>query len=166
MHQLLVRAELVFAAALLLAAAAHDIAVRTIPNRMSALLALDGFAIRLEQAQPAFGILAALAVFSVCFLLWKRNLMGGGDVKLLGAAALLVPPLAVPRLMLAVAVAGGLFALAYCAMRPLLARPRAVRPDRLLGRILRVERRRIRRGQSMPYASAIAAGTLFALFPG
>jgi hypothetical protein len=63
-------------------------------------------------------------------------------------------------------MAGGIIALVYMFLRFLLRRmprPMSPRPRRLLARILRVEHWRLLRGGSLPYASAIAAGTLFVI---
>ena len=89
--------------------------------------------------------------------------MGGGDVKLLGATALAVPPGSVPTLVFVMGMAGGLLSLFYLAARRLVHAPSATRPRSLIARALRVERWRIRRGGPLPYACAIAAGGLFVL---
>jgi hypothetical protein len=49
-------------------------------------------------------------------------------------------------------------ALVYLALARVLPRCGTTRPNGLLGRVWRAERRRIRRGLSLPYACAIAAG--------
>ncbi|MDO9709132.1 prepilin peptidase [Paracraurococcus lichenis] len=151
------------ALALLLAAALHDIAARTIPNAASLAIALAGLAARALAEEALPGLAAALAVFLLAWLAWRCRVMGGGDVKLLAACALLVPPAAVPSLVLATAIAGGLLGLAYLALRPLLPAPAAARPGGLPGRALRAEAWRIRRGGPLPYAVAIALGTFFTL---
>ena len=93
--------------------------------------------------------------------------MGGGDVKLLGAVALVVPAAAIPSFILTVAIAGGLLALAYLLARALL--PASGTPAvaaSLAARVWRAERWRIRRGGPLPYAVAIAAGGVLALLQG
>jgi prepilin peptidase CpaA len=90
--------------------------------------------------------------------------MGGGDVKLLGAAALLVPPATVPHMLALVAFAGGILALIYLVGRAVAPRPAGRRPHMLPLRILRAECWRIRRGGPLPYACAIAAGAALTLF--
>jgi len=151
------------AAALLLGAALHDLACRTIPNWIPAALALDGLALRVLSGQVLGGIVSGAVVFAGAALLWRRGLMGGGDVKLLGAAALVVPAGLALILILAVALAGGVLALIYLALRRLVSAPRAGRPAGALARIARVERRRIRQCRSLPYGCAIAAGAFFVL---
>ena len=85
------------------------------------------------------GCVAAGLVFLLGWAAWRCRVMGGGDVKLLAACALLAPPAAVPGLVLAVALAGGVLALAYLALQPLvpvpaLARPGAAARTRVAGR--------------------------------
>lgn len=73
-------------------AAFTDLFTMTIPNRISVILILSFFAIALltglPMAQLGTHVGGALAVFAVCFLLFATNTMGGGDAKLLTAAAL------------------------------------------------------------------------------
>ena len=56
-------------------------------------------------------------VFAGCWYCWRQGWIGGGDVKLLSACALLVPPASVPELVLTTAIAGGVLALFYLAPR-------------------------------------------------
>ena len=154
---------LILAAALLIAAALHDVAARTIPNLVSAALAVDGLLLKLLSGQLLPGVFVGVAVFAVAVFLWRRGLMGGGDVKLLGAAALVVPSALAAPFLAAVAIAGGGLALLYLGLRLVVAPPAALRPQPLLARILRAERRRIRACRSLPYACAIATGALFVM---
>jgi prepilin peptidase CpaA len=107
-------------------------------------------------------------VFGLCLLCWLRGWMGGGDVKLLGACALLVPPLSVFPMITTVGMAGGVLAFLYLAARRVVPRPvplpSGLRPNGFLGRALRAERWRLSRGVALPYAVAIAIGSL-ASFP-
>jgi len=73
-------------------AAISDLLTMTIPNRISLALAIAFLVLA-----PAFGLpftqigmhlAAASVVFAVCFALFALNIMGGGDAKLLAAAAL------------------------------------------------------------------------------
>ena len=83
-----------------------------------------------------------------------RGALGGGDVKLLAATALLLPPALIPVQLLAIALAGGALALLHLALRPLLRNLRADgRPRGTLRRALRREGRRIRAGARCPMAS-------------
>jgi hypothetical protein len=78
--------------AILLAAALHDIAARTVPNWMAGLLALLGVASQLLHFPQYSGFLVSLIVFLAAAICWRRGWMGGGDVKLLAAASLVLPP--------------------------------------------------------------------------
>lgn len=72
-------------------AALSDLFTMTIPNRVSAILLgafvlaapLSGF----DLTQIAMHIGAGLLVFSIGFVLFALNVMGGGDVKVLSASA-------------------------------------------------------------------------------
>lgn len=147
----------------LVAAALHDIAARTIPNRLSLGIACLGLLARVLADELLPGLLASGGVFLLACLAWRCRVMGGGDVKLLAACALLAPPAAVPGLVLAVAMAGGLLALAYLGLRPGMPAPAPARPAHLGARALRAEAWRIRRRGPLPYGVAIALGTFFTL---
>ncbi|NKN35328.1 peptidase [Agrobacterium sp. a22-2] len=72
-------------------AAFTDFLEMTIPNRIPVVL-LGAFAIAAPLAglgvtDIGFHLLAGLVVFAVCFALFAFNVMGGGDAKLLTAAA-------------------------------------------------------------------------------
>ncbi len=108
-------------------------------------------------------MVAGLVVFVLAAICWRRGWMGGGDVKLLAAAAIAVPPSLVLSFITAVALCGGVLALLYLVAGRMVAPPPASRPRSLLARALRVEQWRIRRGGPLPYACAIAAGGLFIL---
>ena len=146
-----------------LAAALHDVAARTVPNTIPIILALLGALARIIEGDLASGAMAALAVFAIALLCWTRGWVGGGDVKLLGAIALAVPPASVPMLVFVMGMTGGLLALFYLSARRVMPAPAASRPQSLIARALRAERWRIRRGGPLPYACAIAAGGLFVL---
>lgn len=146
---------------LLTTAALHDLVTRTVPNRLAAALATLGFGVQVLQGAVLMAALAALAVFALAALCWQRGWMGGGDVKLLGAAALLVPPSSVPAMIAAITMAGLPLAVIYLLCRHRVTLSRGLAPPGLLARIARIERRRLRRGGPLPYAVAIASGVAF-----
>ncbi len=146
---------------LILAASLHDIATRTIPDRLVLALAAVGLTISVINGHVLGSLLAAGAIFVVTALCWRRGWIGGGDVKLLGAAALGLPPHSVFAFAAAVAFAGGLLAVLYLVARRLVPAPTSLRPAGLFARAVRVERWRISRGGPLPYACAIAVGVLF-----
>lgn len=168
------------AATALLFAAAHDVAVRTVPNLVSLIVALSGLVLNTLDGRLLPALFCGGLVFAVAWYCWRRGWLGGGDVKLLSACVLLVPPGLVPELMLSTATAGGLLALVYLVLarllhaqvrqggvQPLSAGPGqlgSVRQQNMLRRVWRAERRRIHRGLSLPYSCAIAAGVLLTLY--
>jgi prepilin peptidase CpaA len=155
--------------ALLLFAALHDFAVRTVPNYFSVLLILSGAALRLLGGGVhalEWGAFAAGTVFALTFIFWRLGWMGGGDVKLLAAAALFVPPILVPMMIASTALAGGVLAVFFVIGRRLARRPQGARPLAFIPRILRCEQWRLHRGGPLPYAAAIAAGGLIATLYG
>jgi prepilin peptidase CpaA len=73
-------------------AAISDLVSMTIPNRVSGVI-LASFVVLAPLsglAWPEIGmnLVAGLAVFGACFALFALNVMGGGDAKLLTAAAI------------------------------------------------------------------------------
>lgn len=157
------------AAGLLAVAAAADIALRIIPDTVPLCIAALGLSERAMAGDLARSLAAALAVFALASFAWRRGWLGGGDVKLLAACALLVPPASVPALVEYTALSGGGLAAVYLAARrlpPVAAAAQApVRPA-LAARVWRIERWRALRGGSLPYGCAIAAGALIILFGG
>lgn len=154
-------------AALALAGCAlHDVAVRTVPNTLLAVVALC--ALVLAAAQHRLPV--SSAIFAVLFLasfgLWLRGWLGGGDAKLLSVCGLLVAPAAVPPMLLVTALAGGVLCLPYLPGKHLFSRPAPGRPALLHARLVRCERWRLRRRGPLPYAVAIASGAIFALLHG
>jgi prepilin peptidase CpaA len=104
-------------------------------------------------------------VFAVCFLAWLRGWLGGGDVKLAAAFALVPPPGQAAAFVLATALAGGVLALLYTVLVRLVPRPAPGRRTGLLARCLKAEAWRISRRGPLPYAAAIAAGGFYVLQP-
>lgn len=145
---------LVAASTLLLMGAWQDVALRRMPESLPLALGAIGMLLRAAEGHALGALFAAVLVFSAAVLAWRAGLLGGGDVKLLTAAAVLVPPAEVLPLLGHIGLAGGALALPY-----LLARVAAPLPDaNWAGRVWAVERRRLARGGPLPYAVAIAAG--------
>lgn len=163
----LIPATFVLAGAALLAyAALHDIVARTVDNRVALAVALCGCLAQLAHGTLLHALPPAAAVFAAAAICWRLGWMGGADVKLFAAAALLVPQGTVLSLVGAITIAGGLLALPYYAARTRLPRPVRPRAKTMLPRVLRFEQWRLRRGGPLPYAVAIASGTLFVLSHG
>ncbi|MEP3302969.1 MAG: prepilin peptidase [Roseibium sp.] len=73
-------------------AAFCDIISMKIPNRVSVILAVSFFVVApfsgMDLATFGWSLVAAASVFAGCFALFALNIMGGGDAKILSAAAL------------------------------------------------------------------------------
>jgi prepilin peptidase CpaA len=151
-------------AAVLVLASLHDLVARTVPNWLAAVLAVLGLALRAVSGSLLAGTCAGVVVFVLAAICWRRGWMGGGDVKLLAASAIVVPPSLVLSFITAVALFGGVLAVFYLLARRLVPLSWTPRPRSLLARAMRVELWRIHRGGPLPYACAIAAGGLFILF--
>jgi prepilin peptidase CpaA len=111
-------------AVLLLWAAVTDLKSRTIANRLNLVIALlapaywwaTGLALWPDIAvQLALGA----CVFALFAFLFAMGWMGGGDVKLLAAIALWLPLFAVAKLLVIMAILGGVLTLAVLAIHHL-----------------------------------------------
>ena len=103
-------------------AAFTDLFTMTIPNRIPAILIAAFFIIApftgLGWAGVGMHLVAALVVFAVCFALFATNVMGGGDAKLLTAAALWFGyNVSLFEFLVYVAYAGGLLTLVILFLR-------------------------------------------------
>ncbi|TMJ11250.1 MAG: peptidase [Alphaproteobacteria bacterium] len=104
-------------AAALAVAAFGDWRTRIIPNRLNAAIALLAIPYWWSTGVSLSpGILlhvaVAAAVFAIFTLAFVAKAMGGGDVKLVAAVALWLPPFAVVKLLLLMSIAGGLLTVA------------------------------------------------------
>ena len=138
-------------ALVLLAAAVQDIRHRRIGNIFPLLLAalFVAFSFWRENAPDLLSHITSFAfMFALCAALFARGMMGGGDVKLMAAAALWFEVPQVPLVALAVALCGGVLAAVAIARRP----HRAARA----GKTARLSRR----AEGVPYGVAIAVGAV------
>jgi prepilin peptidase CpaA len=157
----------VLATSLLVYAALHDLAVRTVPNWLPAALLAIGLCARISDHSLLSAAIIAACTFGVLFLIWMAGAMGGGDVKLWAATVLLIPPVLQPELdfFLRVVIFGGVLGVFYLALCRLVPKPAASREGGLLRRVLRAEAWRIGRRAPLPYACAIAGGAIVTLLP-
>jgi prepilin peptidase CpaA len=133
------------------AAAYSDVRARHIPNALPLAISVLAVARLIPAGDPhaaLWSIVAAAAVFAFAFAQWRFGLLGGGDAKLLAAAALLVGWRDLFEFLLLMSLGGAVVALAVVAASRLggpsallLASPSAVEPAR----------------PSVPYGLAIAA---------
>lgn len=103
-------------ALLLLIAAFTDLRTRTIPNRLNAaiaVLAIGWWWASGTDPWPdiAFRIAGALVVFLIFAALFAAGMMGGGDVKMIGALALWLPFALLSDMLMVMALAGGVLTL-------------------------------------------------------
>jgi prepilin peptidase CpaA len=147
-----------FFAGLLLFAAASDIATMKIPNWVSIAMAasfpllalLAGASWAAIGLHLGFGALALIA----CFALFQFGVLGGGDAKLIAAAAVWTGVEGFAPFALFTALAGGALTISLMMARQALA-PSEARPA-FVNRLLRPK-------GGVPYGVAIAAGGLAAL---
>ncbi len=149
------------------ASSAADLRARIIPNKFAVLIAVCGLAhsLRSGEVQVCLSLFAAASAFISLGVLAHYGLIGGGDVKLIGASALLVPANSVPLLLAEIALAGGVLSALYLATGFLLRRrPQLYRSASKNGRKspfrkwIRCEGTRIARGYPVPYALAVLGG--------
>jgi prepilin peptidase CpaA len=148
----------VFGAGLFAVAAYKDVQSRRIPNALTAGVAALGIVRLILTGDPGVAldsVAAAGAIFAAGFLLFWRGLIGGGDVKLIAAAALLVGYQALSGFLVAMSLCGlfvtlAILATARLAPRPAAA-PLAATPDSTPAR------------PTVPYGVAIAASGILTL---
>ena len=106
----------------LLASAWTDLKDRIIPNELVGLIAVAGLclSLMLRPEQTWISLMAAALVLIGLGVLAHWGVMGGGDVKLISATTLLVPPDHVGQLMVFIAMSGGLLSGVYLLGRHLL----------------------------------------------
>ncbi len=157
---------LLVAAPLLAYAALRDVMTRLIPDGVSLAIAAAGFSLRLFEgwAAAATSVGLAAVVFCSLLLLAMRGLLGGGDVKLIAATTMGLPPPDVWTFIVATVLAGGILGVAYLIGRRVVSRPRRTPGASILRRVVALEAWRVRRRGPLPYAVAIAAGGMFLLF--
>ena len=133
--------------AILLAAALRDMARRRIDNGLSLALALlyppAALLAGADPGEVAWHLGAGGATLAGGLALAAAGLLGGGDGKLLAAAACWTGFAALPALLVAVALAGGALALVSILVRAVSGRRAKRRPGGLA---------------DMPYGPAIALG--------
>jgi prepilin peptidase CpaA len=105
-------------AAMLIVAATGDLRSRRIPNWLNLAIALTAIPFWWMSGlslwpEVAVQIGIAAAVFGFFFILFVLGMMGGGDVKLLAALGLWLPLASVVKLLVVMAIAGGVLTIAF-----------------------------------------------------
>jgi prepilin peptidase CpaA len=130
----------------LLVAAFTDLRRRQIDNKLNAAIALGAplfwWAAWFSLVEVAWQLGTALTAFIIFAGLFALRWMGGGDVKLLSALALWIEPLIFVRLLVVMALVGGVLTLGFGAWH-----------------VMRRQRDRL----AIPYGVAIAAAGLWVL---
>ena len=135
-----------------------DIRTRRIPNELIvAILALAAFRIAMDGDPRAglFTLAASAGLFVSTFLLFWRGLLGGGDVKLIGATALLIGYHSFFEFLFVMSVSGALIAVAVFARDRLGPRRAATTPP--------LEEQEVQARLTVPYGVAIAAAGIVVL---
>jgi prepilin peptidase CpaA len=153
----------------LFCAALSDFKRRIIPNRLVAIIPGCGVAIRLlwDPRSIGFTVAVAGAVLLLLGFLARRELIGGGDVKLIAAVTFLVSPGQIITLFFGIAVLGGLLSCIYLLVHLALRRRemsyvagnRGRCPPSRWGGYLGPEVVRIAAQESVPYGLAVAGST-------
>jgi prepilin peptidase CpaA len=150
---------------LLLYVATIDIATRLISNEICLVLALLGIAGQLAiPMQIAQSLMVAAILFLLLLLLYTRGWIGGGDLKLLVALAIGLPPTGVVQLLTTTALTGGVLALVHLMMRLLPYPGLAPAGSSFVRRVYAIERWRHLRHAPLPYGVAIACGGIWTVF--
>jgi len=137
-------------AVMLLMAAWSDIKTRTISNELNAAIAIVAVIFWIIVGEPlwpdiAIRIAVAVAIFAIFALLFVLRMMGGGDVKMIGALALWLPLKALFAMITVMAISGGVIAAGLLIRQRW--RPNAEKPE-------------------VPYGVAIALGGLWVIANG
>lgn len=149
---------------LLLYVATIDVATRLIRNEICLALAFLGIAAQLASPmQLAQSLIAAAILLLLLLVIYQRGSIGGGDVKLLVALAIGLPPTGVIQLLTITALAGGVLALVHLLMRLLPYPKLAPVGSSLARRLYAIERWRHVRRAPLPYGVAIACGGIWAI---
>ncbi|MEZ2142814.1 A24 family peptidase [Bradyrhizobium sp. DN5] len=149
---------------LLLYVATLDVATRLIRNDVCLVLALLGIAGQLASPMQLIeSLTAATILFLLLFMIFQRRWIGGGDVKLLVALAIGLPPTALMQLVTVTSLAGGVLALVHLMMRVLPYPKLAPVGSSLARRVYAIERWRHVRHAPLPYGVAIACGGIWAI---
>jgi prepilin peptidase CpaA len=152
---------------LLGAAVVFDVRFRRIPNAIAATIAVGGVAAQVAYHGWLAGLVGlggGLGIIILLWLPWTQGGLGGGDVKLAGAAAAWFGLASLPVYVLTGALAGGIVALICYALSRSQARG-VIRSNLGLAALLRAWPVVGPGGEgrvSVPYAVAIATGALCA----
>jgi prepilin peptidase CpaA len=142
---------------LVVAAAVGDMLTMRIPNWLNALVALSILPMAALAGMPLeviqWHVLAGVVMLAAGFALFARGYIGGGDAKLMAAAALWVGWTSLLPFLLVTTLAGGVLAIVY-KLWQLVRTEHEVRDFVWLRRVLRAD-------LQLPYGIAIATGAVW-----
>jgi prepilin peptidase CpaA len=144
-----------------------DVRTRRIPNVLSMAIAVLGvvrIALGLDWVGGIYSLASGAAMFATAFALYRWGLIGGGDAKMVAAAALLIGYRDLLGFLFIMSICGGALAVAT------LVADKLELPLRRLWRAVRMRPgtesepdRRAPRQSSVPYGVAIAAAGVVTL---
>jgi prepilin peptidase CpaA len=145
-----------------LAAAVSDLRTRRIPNLLAVALFFCGLILNAFAGWHALAadLAITLAVLFLGSIAFSFKLIGGGDIKMLAAAAGALAYPSGPHFILYTLLCGGAVALIYSALRGRLAQTLANMRGIALPLLAGVRPAQPQNGTAMPYALAILAGAL------
>lgn len=160
MPPVLAAASVLLLPALVLTAAASDVATFRIPNwiPLALIAAFPLAALAAGLSLPAVGVHLAVAAAALALgmAMFALRWMGGGDAKLFAAVALWMGWPATLTFVGAAALAGGALAILLLSLRSAAVRPLVLTGPRWVSRLADP-------AEAIPYGVAIAAGALAAL---
>ena len=137
-----------------------DIATRIIPDYVTLIRPYPGALLQIQN-----GVLAlvgsagtALLLFVLLMIAYSRQLMGGGDVKMMTAFAFEFTPIWYLLVCYLTVLAGGLLGIAYLLLSRTSISWHADNRASPIARVLAVEAWRVRKRAPLPYGVAIAIG--------
>jgi prepilin peptidase CpaA len=148
----------------LLAIAYGDLLTRRIPNLLAAAIAMLGLTrlmLTANFAEAGLTLAASAVVFTGGFLLFWRDVIGGGDAKLIGAVAILIGFDGLVDFFLLMSVCGGALAVAILVHSRLRSRRRHLSQKVIALKCADGSRLAVR--PTVPYGVAIAAAGIVML---
>lgn len=150
-------------------AAVSDFSHRIIPDQIVGIIAICAILLILisRPGDLWIGLITAILLIFLLGMFSRYDVLGGGDVKLIGTLSLLFPPAEIPFMLALIVIAGGVLGCAYLVARYIFTKfatreatpltPGTISaPVTLLGS----EKAKIVAGEPMPYGLAIAAGII------
>jgi prepilin peptidase CpaA len=159
LSQSVIAAVFLYGAILLLVAAAlWDAVTLTIPNYLVlavAALYVASWTVNFDLSDILFDLLAALAVFGICFGLFALGWLGGGDAKLAPGAVMWAGHGGLLEFVVAMTLAGGVLAIVLLLLRAALRGAGAAQDN--LPAVLQW-------ASPVPYGIAISSGAILVIW--